>query len=192
MEIKSLVDLKQLGIKYRTDKVQNGYLPFYDKLFQSRRLDDITFVEVGVLRGASHKMWRDYFPNGKVYVIDDYHQEWQGPIADKLLKEEGIKTFKADVNNREEMNEYTRKWVTNRKNLLKEKMGGKCVICGATENLQFDHINPLEKSYNISTNFFRQDVDEELAKCQLLCSRCHLEKTKNDWSSGVLTEKRGY
>lgn len=82
-----------------------------------------------------------------------------------------------------------------RKNRLQEAkdyLGNICWCCGATENLQFDHINPLEKSYNISTNFFRQDVDEELAKCQLLCSRCHLEKTKNDWSSGVLTEKRGY
>ena len=34
MEIKSLVDLKQLGKKYGTDKVSNGYLPFYEKLFE--------------------------------------------------------------------------------------------------------------------------------------------------------------
>ena len=89
-------------------------------------------------------------------------------------------------NSKEEILEYSKKWTRNRKNLLKEKMGGKCVICGATENLQFDHINPLEKSYNISTNFFRQDVDEELNKCQLLCPTCHMEKTKNDWLSGEL------
>ena len=95
-------------------------------------------------------------------------------------------------NNKEEIMEYTKEYARNRKNLLKEKMGGKCVQCGATEHLQFDHINPSEKLYNISNNFFRQDIDEEIAKCQLLCSRCHLEKTKNDWSSGVLMEKRGY
>ena len=112
----------------------------------------------------------------------NYRENWTD--GQKQLEKERWKRRRD--NNREEMNEYTRKWITNRKNLLKEKMGGKCVICGATENLQFDHINPLEKSYNISTNYFRKDVDEELAKCQLLCSRCHLEKTKNDWLSGNL------
>ncbi len=65
-------------------------------------------------------------------------------------------------------------------------MGGKCVECGSTELLQFDHINPLEKSFTITSNFHRKDLDEELAKCQLLCWDCHMEKTKNDWLSGNL------
>ena len=82
--------------------------------------------------------------------------------------------------------EYYKEYARNRKNLLKEKMGGKCVKCGATEHLQFDHINPSEKLYNISNNFHRKDLDEELGKCQLLCSRCHLEKTKDDWLYGQL------
>ena len=67
-----------------------------------------------------------------------------------------------------------------------DKLGGKCVKCGTTEHLQFDHINPLEKSFTISSNFHRKDLDEELAKCQLLCWDCHMEKTKNDWLSGNL------
>ena len=67
-----------------------------------------------------------------------------------------------------------------------DKLGGKCVECGSTELLQFDHINPLEKSFTITSNFHRKDLDEELAKCQLLCWECHMEKTKNDWLSGNL------
>tara|TARA_B100001250_G_scaffold27820_1_gene22890 strand:+ start:216 stop:1094 length:879 start_codon:yes stop_codon:yes gene_type:complete len=146
---------------------------------------------------ARKRYWNNPDETGMVYQgqkdtvlarTKNYRENW----TDEQKQLEKARRKRCWDNNREELNEYNKEWTRNRKNLIKEKMGGKCVICGATENLQFDHINPLEKSYNISTNFFRQDVDEELAKCQLLCSRCHLEKTKNDWSSGVLTEKRGY
>ena len=74
-----------------------------------------------------------------------------------------------------------------------DKLGGKCVECGVTENLQFDHINPLEKSFAISESLhfspkMKKEVkfDEELNKCQLLCPTCHMKKTKNDWLSGNL------
>ena len=141
--------------------------------------------------GARKRYWNNPDETGIEYQgqkekhlarTKNYRENWTD--EQKQLEKERWKRRRD--NNREEMNEYTRKWVTNRKNLLKEKMGGKCVICGATENLQFDHINPLEKSYNISNNYFRKDVDEEIAKCQLLCSTCHLEKTKNDWLSGII------
>lgn len=40
----------------------------------------------------------------------------------------------------------------NRRNALIQQLGGKCVICGNTENLQFDHINSSEKSFGISSH----------------------------------------
>ena len=77
-----------------------------------------------------------------------------------------------------------------------DKLGGKCIECGVTENLQFDHINPLEKSFAISETLhfspkMKKDVkfDEELNKCQLLCPTCHLEKTKNDFLNGIYNRK---
>ncbi len=59
---------------------------------------------------------------------------------------------------------------------------------------KFDHINPLEKSFDISRKMTAplEVLYPEIDKCQLLCSKCHIEKTKNDWLSGVLQEKRGY
>ena len=62
------------------------------------------------------------------------------------------------------------------------KMGGKCVECGSEEELEFDHINPTEKEFSISTRWSVMDValEEELAKCQLLCHDCHLTKTKGE------------
>ena len=43
--------------------------------------------------------------------------------------------------------------------------GGKCVICGSQENLEFDHIIPISKG---GSNTAR--------KIQLLCERCNRSK----------------
>lgn len=61
------------------------------------------------------------------------------------------------------------------------KLGGVCVVCGAKEDLQLDHIDRDKKSFNISQMWsIAQDKWEtELAKCQLLCGTCH--RAKNVW-----------
>ena len=68
-----------------------------------------------------------------------------------------------------------------------EKLGGKCVKCGATERLEFDHIDPKNKSFCITSRLLmgdREKFQEELDKCQLLCYDCHLEKTKQSYLNG--------
>ena len=66
--------------------------------------------------------------------------------------------------------------------ILIEKLGGKCVECGCTETLEFDHIDPSAKSFNISAGYHKpkEVLEEELSKCQLLCNKCHIEKSKKD------------
>lgn len=66
-----------------------------------------------------------------------------------------------------------------------KKLGGKCVRCGAQENLTFDHIKNERRgdtkrliSQLISGD--RGRLDKELELCQLLCRRCHGLKTFND------------
>lgn len=76
----------------------------------------------------------------------------------------------------------------NRRKQLIEMLGGKCVRCGSTDNLEFDHIIPATKSFTISS---AKALDgpwerllEEAAKCQLLCSECHRRKTKECGETG--------
>lgn len=61
-------------------------------------------------------------------------------------------------------------------------LGGKCVKCGQTESLEFDHIDPLTKINTIAkmSSFSNQRFSDEIAKCQLLCKSCHEEKTLKD------------
>lgn len=68
-------------------------------------------------------------------------------------------------------------------------LGGWCVKCGATSDLQFDHVDPATKSFTISRALTRkpwQAVVQELAKCQLLCATCH--KAKSDREETGLRE----
>jgi len=56
---------------------------------------------------------------------------------------------------------------------------GPCAQCGSWDNLEVDHKNPEEKSYNPALLWSRNKEfrDRELTKCQVLCKDCHLEKT---------------
>jgi hypothetical protein len=66
-----------------------------------------------------------------------------------------------------------------RKNLGIEFLGGKCVCCGSTEKLQFDHIKRSTRKYRFP-HFYKLEEKlfyEELKKCQLLCRSCHDKKS---------------
>jgi len=65
-----------------------------------------------------------------------------------------------------------------------ERLGGKCVVCGSTEDLQLDHILKEEKEFQIGQlwSVSKERYEAELAKCQLLCRDCH--KAKNQWELG--------
>jgi 5-methylcytosine-specific restriction endonuclease McrA len=63
-----------------------------------------------------------------------------------------------------------------------EYKGGKCNRCGYYKSvyaLQFHHIDPAEKDFNIgqkgSTRAWAT-VKAELDKCVLLCANCHFEE----------------
>ncbi len=63
-------------------------------------------------------------------------------------------------------------------------LGGKCVRCGTTENLEFDHIDPSTKVFAISAELSKawDALVEEASKCQLLFRTCHVAKGAEDRS----------
>lgn len=66
---------------------------------------------------------------------------------------------------------------------LIEEHGGKCVSCGSLNDLQFDHVDPSTKLFNVSTGITTKKmvlVREEAMKCQLLCQDCHSRKSVSD------------
>ncbi len=82
---------------------------------------------------------------------------------------------------------YSREYYHDRKNEYINKLGGKCAICKGEEDLEFDHINANDKNFPIGKllNVSKEEAEKELLKCQLLCHKCHAEKSVID-----LREKR--
>ena len=65
------------------------------------------------------------------------------------------------------------------KRRLIEYKGGKCQICGynrCQDALDFHHLDPSQKDYNISGGTKSFDtVKSEVDKCILVCANCHRE-----------------
>ncbi len=87
------------------------------------------------------------------------------------------------LRNRDAYNAYMRVYIGERYHKRRkdaiEKLGGKCVKCGSTENLEFDHIDRGLKTASIG-KIWTYKVErfwEEIAKCQLLCKSCHEDKS---------------
>ena len=75
--------------------------------------------------------------------------------------------------------------VARRRRKVREKaiafLGGKCEKCGYNKYngaLEFHHINPLDKTFELKISKMGQSwetVKKEAEKCMLLCANCHRE-----------------
>jgi hypothetical protein len=63
---------------------------------------------------------------------------------------------------------------------LKEEYGGACAACGydkCISALEFDHLDPKQKSFAVSSSRSHMpSALKEAEKCLLLCCRCHRER----------------
>jgi len=90
---------------------------------------------------------------------------------------------------------YAREWHKNvggaaRRSAWIEE-NGPCIKCGSSDKLEVDHIDPNEKVFNPTYvwRLCKEAREVELAKCQVLCHSCHVEKT-NEYKQKVgLTER---
>lgn len=62
--------LEELARKHGTDKAGHGYMPHYERHFEKFRNETFNLLEIGVHKGASLRMWKEYFPNAQIHGID--------------------------------------------------------------------------------------------------------------------------
>jgi len=85
---------------------------------------------------------------------------------------------------REEYNEYMREYMKaryyRRRAAAIEQLGGKCVDCGSTKQLEIDHAIAADKSFDIGKAFAGWSevrLQAELGKCVIRCNPCHKAKS---------------
>lgn len=80
--------LEEIADSFGTDKRgrDHGYTATYTQWFESRRMEPIKILEIGLGAGGSVRTWREYFPNGEIYAIeycgDEYKDLWKSPSLD--------------------------------------------------------------------------------------------------------------
>jgi hypothetical protein len=87
----------------------------------------------------------------------------------------------------EYMREYMARRRAERRRRLIELPGGQCARCGVIDDLQFDHVDGVDREFRLNG----KDLDgpwerilAEAAKCQLLCPPCHRAKSKECGETG--------
>ena len=66
-------ELDEIGRRFGTDKssTHHDFLRFYERFFRELRSQvGLKFLEIGVLDGASARMWEEYFVNGEIVGVD--------------------------------------------------------------------------------------------------------------------------
>lgn len=106
----SEMTLQELADLHRTDKGSfnwvnpeyggHNYCGHYESIMSSFRNEPIKLLEIGIRTGASLKMWRDYFPNGQIFGIDNCEQ--------CMFESARIKTFVGDQTDKEFLDEFGR------------------------------------------------------------------------------------
>jgi 5-methylcytosine-specific restriction endonuclease McrA len=83
--------------------------------------------------------------------------------------------------------DYQRQRYAERMAMATERLGGSCVRCGAVDHLEFDHIDRATKVADVSYLASKASLARFLAevdKCQLLCSPCHHDKSREYGETG--------
>lgn len=101
-------DLSALAKIYNTDKSGHSYPPIYEQWFAPLRMKPIRLLEIGVggyarvhIGGESLRMWKKYFPNGKITGIDIYDKS--------AYEKERIRIYQGDQSDKHFLHEVSQK-----------------------------------------------------------------------------------
>ena len=83
---------------------------------------------------------------------------------------------------KDKQRKYQAEWLRSNRNAFIESRGGCCEKCGSVDRLEIDHIDGSLKTMNPTRIWSRTPEirAKELTNCQVLCYRCHKQKTSEE------------
>jgi HNH endonuclease len=121
--------------------------------------------QVKVYEKINTNIWADKGWFSLVDVAFEYSEAEKRKVFKFILKAQTEEEIKSSVE--KEQFEFSRRIPTKIKRLVWERDGGKCVTCGATTDLHFDHIIPFSKGGS----------SRDIKNVQILCARHNLTKS---------------
>jgi len=149
------------------------------------------------------------------YTAEDYNVKvFRGHVRDNGDKLWGIRRWKGkkildyrdpktyDRQDAAKDNARTKRHYLNRKLITEIKVRRGCEVCGMQQRnihrkfrvafaylLQFDHIDPSKKKYNVCDMAGRswETIQAEIDKCRVVCFPCHTKHTAKQRKKGELS-----
>ena len=94
------MDLIQIGKKYPTSKNISGFLEIYEEYFTALRNEKINILEIGIDKGDSLRLWREYFSNAQICGIDLFQKNISIDNVDILIGDQSDYSFLKTVVNK--------------------------------------------------------------------------------------------
>ena len=92
--------LLEIAKKYPTSKNDHGFIEIYHKHFSNLKEQKINILEIGVERGDSLRMWREYFSNASICAIDLHDRNISVDNAEILIGDQSDHLFLQTVVNK--------------------------------------------------------------------------------------------
>lgn len=78
------------------------------------------------------------------------------------------------------------RYQSTRKKVYEYLLNHPCTDCGEVDPvvLEFDHLDPTIKEYNISNmmSYSWSSIEKEISKCQVVCANCHRRRTAKTYN----------
>jgi len=93
--------LSELATKYGTDKQEkdHNYIPMYKRMLGTIEVNNL--LEIGLGTGASMRMWLEYYPNAKIYCVEDFGDENKNIWGGANGEIEGLNLISGDSTKKE-------------------------------------------------------------------------------------------
>ena len=93
-------DLIEIGKKYPTNKNKSGFIEIYQKYLNDFRNKEINFLEIGIDKGDSLRIWRDFFPKANICGLDIEKKDFKIDGVDFFIGDQSDKIFLSKLVNK--------------------------------------------------------------------------------------------